>query len=102
MRRGNSNMYCIRCDKEFEPNSNKQIYCSIECRQDASKEKIMERYHIEKRKKRQGKERRCAGNCGTVLSVYNDAGMCDNCLINHKKMNSFMRELKSYFDYEQK
>ena len=94
-------LYCLWCDKTFEPNSGKQIYCSTECRQQASKEKILERYHVEKRKKRMGKEKRCAGGCGTLLSIYNDSPMCDNCLTHLRKMKSFMRELKDYFDYEQ-
>jgi len=92
--------YCVWCDKEFVKNSTKQIYCSTECRQEASKEKILERYHVEKRKKRQGKRRLCAGGCGTHLSIYNDSGICDNCEVNNKRMNNFMKELRGYFDYE--
>ena len=92
--------FCAWCDKEFEKKSSKQIYCSIECRQEASKEKILERYHIEKRKKRKGKLRLCAGGCGVSLSIYNDTGMCDFCLINKKRITVFLKELKEYFDYE--
>ena len=94
--------FCLWCDKEFESKSSKQIYCGPECRQEASKEKILERYQIEKRKKRKGKEKRCAGGCGTLLSVYNDSQMCDNCLVNKRKFNNFIKELKDYFDYQQK
>jgi hypothetical protein len=92
--------YCSWCDKEFDPNSPKQIYCSGECRQEASKQKIVERIEQEKIKKRIGKDRRCGGGCGTLLSIYNGSGMCDNCLAHKKKVNNFMRELKNYFDYE--
>ncbi len=92
--------YCSWCDKEFTKNSTKQIYCTAECRQEASKEKILERYHIEKRKKRQGKKRLCAGDCGMQLSIYNDSGICDTCEINNKRMNNFMKELRDLFDYE--
>jgi hypothetical protein len=92
--------YCAVCDQEFNPNSTKQIYCSTECRQQASKQKITERYEKEKVRKRIGKTRRCAGGCGTVLSIYNDTGMCDNCLEHKKRVGSFMRELKNYFEYE--
>lgn len=94
-------IFCIRCDKKFFANSNKQVYCSAECRQASSKEKILERYHIEKRKKRIGNKKKCAGGCGTILSVYNDFSMCENCLVNQKKVLRFMKELKDYFDYEQ-
>lgn len=95
-------LYCTWCEKDFIPASPKQIYCSAECRQEASREKIIERYHAEKRKKRLGKKRLCAGECGTPLSIYNDAGICDNCLTNKRKMKSFIREIKDYFDYEEK
>ena len=94
-------LFCTWCDKEFIPNSNKQIYCGAECRQVASKEKILERYHIEKRKKRVGNRKKCAGGCGTVLSIYNDFSMCENCLGNQKKIAGFMKEIKDFFDYEQ-
>jgi hypothetical protein len=92
--------YCSYCDKEFIANSAKQIYCGAACRQLASKQKIIERYENEKIKKRIGKLRRCAGGCETLLSIYNDIGMCDNCIVHKKKMKSFMREIKEYFDYE--
>jgi hypothetical protein len=94
--------YCTWCDKEFESVSAKQIYCGAECRQEASKQKIVERYEAEKIKKRIGKNRRCAGGCGTLLSIYNEMGICDNCVVHKKKMQSFMREIKEYFDYESK
>lgn len=92
--------FCVWCDDEFERKSSKQIYCGAECRQLASKTKILERYHMEKRKKRVGKVRLCAGGCGTPLSIYNDTGKCDNCIIHKKKMKSFMKDLKDYFDVE--
>ena len=94
-------LYCRWCDKQFLPNTTKQIYCSSECRQEASKEKILERYHLQKRKNRKGKEKKCGGGCNTLLSIYNDSGICDNCLVHQSKMKTFMRELKDYFDYEQ-
>jgi hypothetical protein len=101
MRKDSSKMlYCRWCDKQFSPNTTKQIYCSSECRQEASKEKILERYHLQKRKNRKGKEKKCGGGCNTLLSIYNDSGICDNCLVHQSKMKTFMRELKDYFDYE--
>ena len=93
--------FCSWCDHEFYQKSSKQIYCGPECRQEASKEKILERYEIEKRRKRVGRDKKCAGDCGTYLSIYNDVGMCDNCLINKKKFNNFIKELKGYFEYQQ-
>lgn len=92
--------YCSWCDKEFQQNSTKHIYCSPECRHEASKKKLVERDKNQKIKKRIGKERRCAGECDTLLSIYNESGICDNCLIHKKKMKGFMREIKEYFYYE--
>lgn len=92
--------FCAWCDDEFVPRSPKQIYCGAECRQLASKGKILERYHLEKRKKRLGKTRLCGGGCGTPLSIYNDVGKCDNCIANKKKMKLFLKEMKDYFDTE--
>lgn len=56
---------------------------------------------MQKRKKRILKEKRCAGGCGTILSIYNDSTICDNCLVHKKKMANFMKDLRDYFDYEQ-
>lgn len=94
--------YCMWCDKEFSATSSKQIYCGVECRQQASKEKIVERNRTEKIKNRIGKEKRCAGGCGTLLSIYNDEGICETCIEHKRKMNTFVKELKGYFDYYKK
>lgn len=94
--------YCVWCDENFEPSSTKQIYCSVECRQQASKEKIELRNKTEKIKNRIGKEKKCAGGCGTILSIYNDEGICEICIEHKRKMNTFMKELKGYFDYSKK
>lgn len=103
MKRGNSEMtYCMWCDEEFNATSSKQIYCSVECRQKASKEKIIERNRTEKIKNRVGKEKRCAGGCETILSIYNDEGICETCIEHKKKMNKFIKEIKGYFDYSKK
>lgn len=93
--------FCNFCGEIFYRNSSKQIYCGPDCRQEASREKILERYNIEKIKKRVGKNKTCAGGCGTILSIYNDSKMCENCIVNNKKMNKFLKEIKDYFDYEQ-
>lgn len=92
--------FCDWCDKEFDKKTSKQIYCSAECRDEASKVKIMERYFIEKRKKRKGKVRMCAGGCGTKLSMYNDESICDACMIHKKRLSSFMKEVTEFFDYD--
>lgn len=92
---------CSRCDTKFKPKVSYQIYCSDECRSDATKEKIAERYKITRRQKRKGKKRLCLSGCGQELSIYNDAGFCANCNINKKRVDKMIKELKGYFDYEQ-
>jgi hypothetical protein len=97
-----SNKVCQWCDDEFKTVSKNQIYCSPKCRAESTKKKIVERYQISKFKSRVGKERRCAGGCDTLISVYNDAGFCNACLVNQKKVDKFIKDLRDYFDYEEK
>jgi hypothetical protein len=51
--------HCKWCDSEFNTEVSYQIYCSVECREQATKEKIAERYLVLRRQKRIGKERKC-------------------------------------------
>jgi len=91
---------CDWCSNEFQPNVKYQIYCSLECRELATKEKVAERYNRERRKKLAAKERRCAGGCGTVLSMYNDSGLCSTCMVNEKQVNRALRELRGLIEYQ--
>jgi len=92
---------CNWCDTRFEPAVSYQIYCSTECRTQATKEKIVERHKILKRKKREGKNRNCV-QCQTPLSVFNDEPLCYNCEINHKQVTKVLKQLKQLgiMDYE--
>jgi len=91
---------CQWCEDDFNASSSNQIYCSTECRIESTKQKVTQRYQQTKVKNRFGKERRCAGGCNTLLSVYNDEGFCNACLINNKKVDKFLKDIKGYFDYE--
>ena len=93
---------CAWCANEFEPSVSYQIYCSPNCREEATKEKIAERYHINRRKNRAKKERRCSGGCGTLISVYNENGFCTVCMVNKRKVDKTLKEIRNFFDYEQK
>jgi len=93
--------FCDWCSNEFNPKVSYQIYCSVGCRELSTKEKISERYQINRIKNRSGKERRCAGGCGTIISIYNDNGFCNSCMINKKKVDKMLKELKGLFEYEQ-
>lgn len=91
---------CSRCDNKFSPKVTYQIYCSITCRDEATKEKIAERYQVTRRQKRIGKKRLCSGGCGVKLSIYNDDGFCANCNVSKKAVDKMLRQIKGYFDYE--
>lgn len=92
---------CEFCDKPFKPRVTYQVYCSKECRDSATRNKIAARYEVTKRQKRKGKTRMCLGGCGTKLSIYNDSGFCNNCNIYEKAVQKMIKEIKGYFDYEQ-
>lgn len=87
--------YCVWCDDEFTTKIGNQIYCSPECRDLATKEKIMARYKVNKVKNRKNKERRCSNGCGTVLSMYNDSGFCTQCMASSKKLDKTLKEIKN-------
>jgi len=89
---------CKWCDSYFKPGVSYQIYCSTKCRNEATKEKIVERHKVLKRQKRKNKIRYCQGNCGTVLSVYNDSKYCDHCLIDFKLVEKKMKEIKGFME----
>ena len=85
--------HCQWCDAHFETDISYQIYCSVECRDFATKEKIAARYHIARRKKRTGKVRLCS-SCGASLSIYNYDSLCQNCLVNPKDVSKVLKQIK--------
>lgn len=91
---------CDWCSNEFQPNVSYQIYCSIECRQLATKEKVNERYRFRKRTRNSKKGKKCAGGCGTLLSMYNESRFCSRCMTNNKEVNRALKELKGIIEYE--
>jgi hypothetical protein len=92
---------CEWCSKDFTPKVTYQIYCSAECRESATKEKISSKQQITRAKNRSSKKRKCAGGCDTIISIYNNNGFCGNCMVNKRKVDQMLRELKGLFDYEQ-
>jgi hypothetical protein len=84
---------CKWCDLVFEANVSYQIYCSIDCRAAATKEKIAIRYQISRRENRIGKDRSCK-SCSKPLSIYNDDALCQTCLINPKDVSKALKEIR--------
>lgn len=93
---------CSWCDNKFKPKVSYQIYCSIVCRDNATKEKIVERQKILRNKKRKSKTRRCK-NCKEKLSIYHDGPLCNFCNIDPTMVSKALRDLKrlGIIDYEQ-
>jgi hypothetical protein len=84
---------CQWCDAAFEPKVSYQIYCSEQCREEATKEKINQRYIISRRNKMMSKPKQCKA-CHKPLSVYNDESLCAACIIDPKEVMRTLREMK--------
>jgi hypothetical protein len=92
-----NNKHCDWCDNTFKANLSYQIYCSVECREEATKEKIAIRYLMVKVKNRVGKERKCK-SCGANLSIYNDDVLCKSCDVNPSDVLKAIKDLKGLAD----
>ena len=90
---------CNWCGEDFEPSVSYQIYCSVACREEATKEKINERYRLKRRNRIAQKKRFCS-QCGTPLSVYNLEPLCGSCVIDKKQVDKALKELKGLIEYE--
>jgi hypothetical protein len=84
---------CQWCRIPFTTKISYQIYCSPECREEATKEKIAERYAITRRSRKLGKVRLCKA-CQSRLSAYNDEVLCEKCLVNPQDVSRALREIK--------
>jgi hypothetical protein len=92
---------CSWCSNYFAANVSYQIYCSADCREQATKQKIVERHRATRLSKRKEKPKVCAGKCGTALSAYNDYDYCDNCFVNNKEVKKKIKQIRMLFhDYE--
>lgn len=87
--------HCDWCDHTFETSISYQIYCSAECREAATKEKMAEKYAQNRRNKRVGKDRRCKG-CNGPLSVYNDDPLCVKCIVNPSDVKKAIKEIRGF------
>lgn len=85
--------HCQWCDTNFSSKISYQIYCSSECRDAATKEKISQRYIQTRRIKRNGKNRKCK-MCDTKLSIYNDDQLCQYCEVIPKEVVKALKDIK--------
>jgi hypothetical protein len=85
--------HCHWCDNQFQTKVSYQIYCSIGCRESATKEKIAARYLVKRRSNRVSKERKCK-SCDSVLSIYNDEVLCPRCLIIPGDVNKALKDIR--------
>jgi hypothetical protein len=85
--------HCSWCDTEFTTDISYQIYCSPVCREEATKQKIAQRYIVTRRQKRKGKVRMCK-QCNSPLSIYNDDPLCSSCNINPTSVERALKEIK--------
>jgi len=85
--------HCQWCDKQFNSEISYQIYCSSDCRDLATKEKIAARYLVTRRQKRIGKQRLCK-SCNKDLSIYNDDTLCANCTVSPSSVVKALKEIK--------
>lgn len=86
--------HCEWCDHTFQTKISYQIYCSAECREAATKEKIAARYQISRISRRAGGKTRHCKSCNAELSIYNDDILCNICLINPKDVNKALKEIR--------
>jgi len=84
---------CSCGDQSFKSDISYQIYCSEQCREQATKEKIAQRYIKTRRQKRKGKNRLCK-KCGEKLSIYNDEPLCNKCIINPTDVKKALKQVK--------
>jgi len=73
------------CENEFEPKTHNMKYCGDECCREATNAKIKAKYY-EKKERLAGKIRICKSKgCGTKLSRYNSAPICEGCKTKEKE-----------------
>ena len=85
---------CQWCNSQFSSKISYQIYCSSDCRDAATREKIAERYAITRRSRRHGKDRKCKV-CKAQLSAYNDDTTCTKCTVTPTDVNRALRDIRN-------
>ena len=84
---------CEWCGTDFDANVSYQIYCSVDCRTESTKDKTANKQRERRIKSRVGKERLCA-TCKKPLSIYNDESFCSTCIGDQKLLRRFLKDIK--------
>jgi hypothetical protein len=84
---------CQWCDVSFESSVSYQIYCSAQCRDAATKEKVSAKYEKIRRNRMMANPRKCK-SCDGPISAYNDEKTCNACLVNPKDVSKVLKEIK--------
>lgn len=85
--------HCHWCDNSFKSDVSYQIYCSADCRELATKEKIAERYAMLRRNRLRVKPKKCK-SCSSPLSVYNEDVLCPACIVIPEDVNKALKDIK--------
>jgi hypothetical protein len=91
---------CQWCLEVFKAKVDYQIYCSANCREAATREKVRDRARIASIRRRYKKNRMCANNCGTKLNAYNDSKICARCVVNDKLVEKALDNITDFFSIE--
>jgi hypothetical protein len=88
-------MICRQCDKEFDGTSN-QVYCSADCRTQATKEAAIARKEERRRLRRKKASKNCIV-CGAKLSMYGYGNTCD-IHSNPKSLSPLLKKIRDYHE----
>jgi len=84
---------CVWCMNEFQPKVSYQVYCDAECRTLATRHNARNKRISARIERNRRNPRRCAGGCGTIISIYNDQTFCLSCGVDEKKVAAAIERL---------
>lgn len=47
-------------------------------------------------------KKRLCSNCECEISIYNESTVCNTCMIDQKRVDKFLKDMRYLFDYEKK
>jgi len=86
---------CVWCQASFEPTTKSQIYCTEQCRVEATKHNQKIKYRERKLNQRKKKVRICLNDdCDNILSIYNDSKYCASCFFSEHVVLQELNNIK--------